>query len=447
MTSGRPAMLIVGEEAELRETIADRFGKSRYDVAAANDGVHAMRLLSQQPWDLVLLDVRATSRGGMELLHRIQQLYPDVASIIVADDDSVSAAEAAVEAGAYDYVARPVDPEQLSRIVSRAMERRGLQKENLSLHTHMDALDPEEELIGDSEEISTVRERIRSVSQTDASVLIQGETGTGKGLVARLIHRHSPRRDCPLVAINCDALPESLLESELFGHENASPTAGHYRHRGKLEVASGGTLFLDEVGALAPRTQGNLLGVFETREFSSLGGNQVIAVDLRVIAATNQKLEELVNEKRFREDFYNRINVSPINIPPLRERRRDILLCARHFMGRFSRQLHKSVTDISPGAADLMLEYPWPGNVRELKNAVERAVIVTRVPELLPGDLPLSQEGIRRQAEGDSMSAIEKAHIIEMLKREGWNITRTARTLGIDRVTLYNKIKKYGLRK
>jgi len=447
MISGKPAILIVDKDVSVRDSLTGWFEKDGYEIGSAADGVEALGVLSEHTWDIVLLDLGTAEISGEELLPQIRQLDPDIHCIMVVDHASVESAVKSLNEEIFDYVVSPVDPGRVTWMVRRALERHQLQKESLSLRTQLDSLAPEEELIGDSEEINAIRELIRTVSRADASVLVQGESGAGKELVARLIHTQSPRRLCPMVPVNCSSLPDSLLESELFGHEKESVTGAHNRHRGKLEIANGGTLFLDEVGTIDPRTQGDLLRVLETQQFTRLGGTQVISVDFRVISATNQKLEECVREKRFREDLYHRINVFPITVPPLRERRRDILLCARHFMVKLSHQLQKPVTDISRGAADLMLEYPWPGNVRELKNAVERAVIVTRGPELLPEDLPLSRGGMRRQADGDSLSAVEKAHIMDMLQQEGWNITRTAKTLGIDRVTLYNKIKKYGLRK
>jgi transcriptional regulator with PAS, ATPase and Fis domain len=311
----------------------------------------------------------------------------------------------------------------------------------------IDALSPEEDLIGVSEQIEKVRELIRTVAQTDVSVLIRGESGTGKELVARLIHGQSARRLCPLVPVNCGALPESLLESELFGHEKGSFTGAQYRHRGKLEVANGGTLFLDEIGTVDSRTQVDLLRVLESKQFTRLGGSQVISVDFRVIAATNQNLEQLVKDERFREDFYYRINVFPIVVPPLRERVRDITLCAQHFLEKYARQMKKNVEGLSREATEIMMSHSWPGNVRELKNAIERAVVVTKGPEVLPADLPLAADRKPLRRGDDSLETVERLHVEDILRRENWNITRSARILGIDRVTLYNKIKKHGLAK
>jgi len=441
------SILIVDDEAAVRDSLKSWFEKDGYQADSAFDAVDALKKLSARSWDVVLLDIKMPSISGMELLQRVREIDPDIMCIMITAYASVETAVEALKGGAFDYVVKPVDPDDLTRIVRRAVEQHKLKKENLSLRAELDALGPEEDLIGDSDQIKKVRELIDSVSQSDVSVLIRGESGTGKELIARLIHMRSPRRYCPMVPVNCGALPESLLESELFGHEKGSFTGAHYRHRGKLEIANGGTLFLDEIGTIDPRTQVDLLRVLETKQFTRLGGNQVISVDFRVISATNQNLEEMVKQGQFREDFYYRVNVFPIEIPPLRERPCDILLCAEHFLRKYAAQTKKNVNKISRDAAQILTNHSWPGNVRELKNAVERAVVVSQGPELAAKDLPLAVANGEPRALDDSLEAIEKTHIEAMLRREGWNITRTAHILGIDRVTLYNKIKKYDLKK
>ena len=447
MNDRQPTILIVDDERSVRESLRTWFEKDGYLAESAADGVEGLKKLSEKSWDIVLLDIKMPSISGMELMHRIREIDPDIVCIMITAYASVETAVEALKAGAFDYVIKPVDPDDLTRIVKHALEKRTLTRENLALRTELAELAPDEQLIGKSQQIEQVRELIKSVAATDSSVLIRGESGTGKELVARLIHAQSGRRFGPMVPVHCGALPESLLESELFGHEKGAFTGAHHRHRGKLEVANGGTLFLDEIGTIDPRTQVDLLRVLETKQFTRVGGNQVISVDFRVIAATNQDLETLVKEGRFREDFFYRVNVFPIEVPPLRERPVDILLCAEYFLKRYAKRVNDRVTGFSKEAKEQLATYPWPGNIRELKNAVERAVVVGKGPHIEPGDLPIAVTQSRARHNGDSIEDVEKAHISHILEREGWNITRSAKVLGIDRVTLYSKIKKYSLSK
>jgi len=290
-----------------------------------------------------------------------------------------------------------------------------------------------------------VLEMVQHVAPTDATVLVLGESGTGKELIARAIHASSQRRYFPIVPVNCGAVPEELLESELFGHERGAFTGAQHRRKGKLEMADGGTLFLDEVGSISPRMQVDLLRVLETKQFTRIGGERPIQVDFRTICATNEDLQQAVAAGRFREDFYYRINVFTIEAPPLRERPSDIAPLARHFVERFAREMDKKITDISPEAMKVLEGFEWPGNVRELANAIERAMVVGQGTAILPEDLPLSARAGRPPA-GDSLADMERRHVAEVLDRCGWNITRAAEILKVDRVTVYNKIKKYELR-
>jgi len=290
-----------------------------------------------------------------------------------------------------------------------------------------------------------VMELAEHVARTDATVLIRGESGTGKELVARAIHANSPRRYAPIIAVNCGGLPETLLESELFGHEKGAFTGAHQQRKGRLETADGGTLFLDEVGSISMKTQVDLLRVLETKEFHRTGGTRTISVDFRIICATNEDLEEAVREGRFREDFYYRINVFTIEVPPLRERRSDIPLLAEHFFRRFARQMETRMTGISPRAMEVLEGYDWPGNVRELSNAIERAMVVGQGRAIQPQDLPLRTNHRSAGSDADSLAEMERRHVAAILDRTDGNVTRTAEILGIDRATVYNKIKKYGL--
>jgi len=438
-------ILVVDDEAAVRDSLCGWFQKDGYQADTAAGAIEALKKLSERTWDIILIDIKMPNIGGMELLERIQRIDPDIVNIMITAYASVNTAVEALKGGAFDYVVKPIDPDDLSRIVAKAVEQRALKKENLRLRTKIEGMEvSEDQLLGDSPQIKSIREMIDTVSQSDVSVLIRGDSGTGKELIANMIHARSPRRYSPLVAVNCGALPESLLESTLFGHEKGSFTGAQYKHRGKLEIANGGTLFLDEVGTIDLKTQVDLLRVLDGGQFTRVGGNHVISVDFRVVCATNQDLEELVRTGQFREDFYYRINVFPLVVPPLRERRSDIPLFARRFVETYATQMRKKITGLSPDAMNILIEYDWPGNVRELKNAIERAVVVCRGSEIRPQDLPLSP-GKTSRPDDPTLEAVEKRHVLEMLGRTGWNITKTAKLLAVDRATLYNKIKKYGL--
>ena len=330
----------------------------------------------------------------------------------------------------------------------RAIEQRRLRDENVQLRGTIDELVGGDEIVGDSPQMQRVLDLVRHVAKTDATVLIRGESGTGKELVARAIHANSRRRYFPIVPVNCGALTETLLESELFGHERGAFTGAQYRRKGKIEMADGGSLFLDEVGAIPPKMQVDLLRVLETKELTRIGGTRPLKVDFRTICATNEDLEKAVEEGRFREDFYYRINVFTIEIPPLRERRSDIPDLARHFVQHFALQMDKRITEISPDAMALLESHDWPGNVRELANAIERAMVVGTPPTIRPDDLPfLRRPKSAAVGNGASLADMEKQHVAAVLESTGWNITRAAEILQVDRVTVYNKIKKYDLKR
>jgi DNA-binding NtrC family response regulator len=440
-------ILIVDDEVSVRDALQQWFRKDGFQAHTAADAVEALRKFSERTWDVILLDIKMPGIDGIELQRRIREVDANAVVIIITAYASVDTAVEAMKNGAFDYVTKPIDPDDLSRLVRRALEHRRLRAENVRLRDHIaDITTADAELIGDSPQMREVLKQIETVATTDVTVLILGESGTGKELVARMIHARSQRRHLPMVAVNCGALTESLLESELFGHEKGAFTGAMYRHKGKLEMAHGGTLFLDEIATIASKTQVDLLRVLEAKQFTRLGGNQVVAVDFRVMCATNRDLAQLVKEGQFREDLYYRVAVFEIRVPPLRERRSDIPSLARHFVKKYALQLKKSVKEISEEAMAAMTSHEWPGNVRELENAVERAVVVCAGETIGLRDLPLQMASARRNAEGDSLAAVEKAHIVEVLESNRWNITRSARVLGIDRVTLYNKIKKYGLR-
>jgi DNA-binding NtrC family response regulator len=440
-------ILIVDDEFSVRDSLESWFRKDGYRTAAAEDAAEALRKLQDGAFDVVLLDIRMPGMDGLELQARIREIDPELAVVMMTAFASVDSAVAALKQGAFDYVTKPIDPDELSHLVRKAVERRRLRVENTRLRDNLDRMSTMSHIVGDSPQMAKVMELVASVAQTDATVLVRGESGTGKELVAQAIHANSRRRYFPIVPVNCGALSESLLESELFGHEKGAFTGAQFRRKGKLEMADGGTIFLDEVGTISLKTQVELLRAIETREFTRLGGSKPVQVDFRVIAATNQDLEKAVAAGHFRDDLYYRLNVFTIHLPPLRERRGDIPQLAQHFVRKYALQMNRPVDGFSPEALDLLVRYGWPGNVRELANAVERAMVVGKPPLLRPADLPFQLERRAEHAAGDSLQDMERAHIVRILERLDWNITRSADVLGIDRVTLYNKIRKYGLRR
>jgi DNA-binding NtrC family response regulator len=440
------SVLIVDDEFSMRDSLVHWFDKDGYRTGSAQDGREALQRLDEQDWDAVLLDIKMPGMDGLELQKRIREVDPELPIIMITAFASVDSAVQALKEGAFDYVTKPIDPDELSHLVRRAVEKRRLQRENTQLRHKVEQLATPTTIVGASGPMSKVMELVGSVAETDTTVLIRGESGTGKELIAQTIHANSRRRYFPIVPVNCGAVPESLLESELFGHEKGAFTGAQYRRKGKLEMADGGTLFLDEVGTIGLPMQVNLLRVLETKEFTRLGGTKPVRVDFRVICATNQDLEKQVKEGTFREDLYFRLNVVTISLPPLRERRQDIPLLAQHLLAKYAREMNRAFTGFDPAAMDLMVRYEWPGNVRELANAVERALVVGRGPLVMAEDLPMRMNERVGPPAGDSLADVEKAQIRVILERTGGNVTRSADILGIDRVTLYNKIKKYGLR-
>jgi DNA-binding NtrC family response regulator len=447
MQAAQGSVLVVDDEASVRSSLTGWFKKDGYEVVAAENANAALNQLREHAFDVVLLDIKMPGMDGMDLQEHIHRIDPGIAVIMITAFASVETAVRALKQGAFDYVTKPIDPDELSHLVLRAMEQRRLQGENAQLRQSLDDLAGAETIVGESPAIQKVLELIRHVAHTDATVLIRGDSGTGKELIARAIHANSARRYFPIVPVNCGAVPEDLLESELFGHEKGSFTGAQYRRKGKIEMADGGTLFLDEVGAISLKMQVDLLRVLDSKELTRVGGTRGMKVDFRVICATNENLERAVKEGRFREDFYYRINVFTIDAPALRSRPTDIPLLAQHFVKRLAQQMDKRISGISPEAMALLQSHDWPGNVRELANAIERAMVVGQPPVIRPEDLPLW--GARRAGPvaGDCLADVEKAHVAAILERTGWNVTRAAEILGIDRVTVYNKMRKYGLQR
>ncbi len=440
-------ILVVDDEQSVRESLREWFTKDDHEVETAADAQEALAKLQNRPgeWDVALVDIKMPGMDGMELQRHIRAQDPNVLVIMITAYAAVDTAVSALKAGAYDYVTKPFDPDLLSQLIRAALVERRAQREARGVvkRSHED---PGPEIIGRSHAMQEVYELIQTVAPTDSTVVIRGESGTGKELVARAIHARSKRRYFPLIPVNCGALAESILESELFGHERGAFTGAHYRRKGKLEMAHGGTLFLDEIGNIARKTQMDLLRVLETKQFTRLGGSEVVTVDFRVVCATNRNLERALQEGDFLEELYYRINVFTITLPALRERRGDIPLLVDHFVGKYAAVMSKPVEGVTPEALDRLMRHPWPGNVRELENAVERAMVVGEPPLLRVRDFSLRLNGGAAHV-GDSLEDVELEHIRRVLHEQDWDITRSAQLLGINRVTLYNKIKKYGLRR
>jgi len=444
MNSG--TLLIVDDEIVVRDSLGKWFESEGFTVTIAAGAAEALGLLARQRFDLALVDIKMPGVDGIELQARVKEVAPDMPVIIMTGYASVETAVRALKNGAYDYITKPFDPDELVHLVSNAIAHRAATREVVRLRENLKQIFPDTSLIGQSAGMKRVIELVETVAPTDATVLITGESGTGKEVVARAIHAASPRRFNPLVAIHCGALTESLLESELFGHERGAFTGAQARKKGKFEIADGGTVFLDEISDISLRVQTDLLRVLQEKEIVRVGDTQTVKVDFRAIAATNKSLESLVEERLFRPDLYYRLNVFTIDLPPLRERREDIPLLADHFLQKFSTQMNRPLQRLSAKALEILTGYNWPGNVRELENAIERALLMCRETELRPEDFPFQVHPATGGSAGQRLEDIERLHIERMLEETHWNLSRTARILDIDRTTLYNKIRRYSLR-
>jgi DNA-binding NtrC family response regulator len=441
-------ILVVDDEKIVRESLFHWFEDEGYSVDTAENALDALKQFDKGKYDLILLDMKMPGMSGLELLSKIKEIDKDTVVILITAFASVPTAIQALKEGAYDYVTKPVDPDELNNLVKNAIEQKALKNENYLLKNKIEQMIIPENLIGESEEMRKIFELITSVAPTDTTVMIRGESGTGKELVAKAIHLNSKRKYFPIVTVNCGAITESLLESEFFGHEKGAFTGANFRRKGKFEMANGGTIFLDEIGTISQKMQIELLRIIETKKFSRVGGNDTITSDFRVIVATNEPLEERVKEGKFREDLYYRLNVFSIFIPPLRERRKDIKPLAYHFLNKFSTSMNKNVTKISDEAMNFLNEYEWKGNVRELENAIERAVVVGNGDTIELKDLPLDSKNTSEPEQKlSTLSEIEKKYIEKTLNQNNWNINKCAGILGIERATLYNKISKFGLKK
>ena len=451
----KPSVLIVDDDSTHRTMLRALIGGWGYDAFEADDGSTAMEQVQERPFDLVLMDVRMLKVSGLEALERIKAFNPAIPVTIMTAYSSVETAIEALKKGAYDYLTKPLDFDKLRLTLERAMEHIRLKEENRILKENLGKHFDMQNIIGRSPAMITLLETVAHVAPSEATVMITGESGTGKELIAGVIHFNSPRKDGPFIKINCAAITETLLESELFGHEKGAFTGAERRKEGRFYQAHGGTLFLDEVSEMPLTMQVKLLRVLQERELTRVGGEKVITVDVRVIAATNKNLSELKAQGVLREDLYYRLNVVNLDIPPLRERIEDIPLLARHFLEMFAKKNRKEIKGFTPVAMDRLIRYDWPGNVRELMNAVERAVVLARADYLDDTDFTIMQNlsGQSHEAlpvfveknNNISLEQIEKVVILRTLKSVTGNKSEAARRLGITRKTLHKKLKKYGV--
>jgi two-component system, NtrC family, response regulator HydG len=447
-------ILVVDDDAAHRTMLRTLVGGWGYSIDEADDGGAAIDKVRQQAYDLVLMDVRMLKVSGIEALAAIKNLNPAIPVVIMTAYSSVETAVEALKQGAHDYLTKPLDFDKLKITIERAMEHTRLKEENRQLRESLGLRFDRSRIIGQSPAMAQLLDTVSQVAPSEATVLITGESGTGKELIAAAVHFNSSRRDGPFVQLNCAAITETLLESELFGHEKGAFTGADRRREGRFHQADGGSLFLDEVSEMPLSMQVKLLRVLQEREFTRVGGDAPVRVDVRLIAATNRHLPDLIAAGSFREDLYYRLNVVGLAVPPLRSRREDIPLLIQHFLETFAQRNRKPIKGVTPQAMDRLIRYSWPGNVRELMNAVERAVVLARADYLpvedfamLPAGEPQKETALSDNGTNRSLEEIEKTTILKSLEAAGGNKSETARRLGITRRTLHKKLKAYGVMK
>ncbi|MBI3371829.1 MAG: sigma-54-dependent Fis family transcriptional regulator [Betaproteobacteria bacterium] len=455
-------ILVVDDEEIIVRSCIRILGGGDYTVDAVRDGAEALRKVDENPYDVLILDIMMPRVDGMEVLQRVKEMHPAIEVIMVTGLSQIDTAVRSMKLGAFDYLPKPFDPDELKLVVERALERRRLLQENLNLKTEVGSKYRFENIIGASPGMQAVYRLVAQVAPTSSTVMLTGESGTGKELIARAIHFNSLRKDGPFIPVDCNALSENLLESELFGHVKGSFTGAVSSKRGMFELANNGSLFLDEIGNISLSIQAKLLRVLQERAYRAVGDTRTQSVNIRLITATNKDLKSMVAGGSFRDDFYYRINIFPIHVPPLRERREDIPTLAFHFLNVFGEELGKKVTEISEGAMSALVNYPWPGNVRELENTMHRAMILTsdkairqahlaNIMESLPLDREVPRTGeelkrIKKEARERSVEDIEKLFVVEALKRNAWNVTRSAEETGMQRTNFQALMKKYQIR-
>lgn len=453
-------ILIIDDDQAVREVLEETLTNEGYAVSVAEDATTGVQMVKEQPIQIVVTDFQLPDFDGLEVIDRISRIDAKIIPIVMTGFGTVECAVRAMKAGAFDFITKPFDPDTAIVVVQKAVEFQRLRQENHLLRKAVRDQYRLEQLIGVSEPIRQVLDFVEKVADSDSTVLVQGESGTGKELVARMLHFNSSRKDRPLVPVNCGAIPENLLESELFGHEKGAFTGAAHTRMGRFELANGGTIFLDEVGEMSLPLQVKLLRVLQERAFERVGGNRTIHVDVRIVAATNQDLEKMVEEKRFRQDLYYRLNVIPIVTPPLRDRRSDISLLVEHFLARFNQTKRTHVTGFAPEAMGFLAAYDWPGNIRELENMVERLVVLKKEGLLAVPDLPdkirhkparpseMKEQFIRFTEDGIHLSSeveqYENQLIVEALRKANGVTARAAQLLHVNRTTLVEKLKRKG---
>jgi two-component system NtrC family response regulator/two-component system response regulator HydG len=449
-------IVVIDDEVNAAAALETLLREDGYDVARAHDGRTGLQLLEKHDPDVVLTDLRMPGMDGIELLAKIKEIRPETMVIVMTAYGTVKTAVKAMKLGAEDYLGKPIDVEELEVVLQKALERKGLLEEARSLRERLEHKYRLDNLVGESPEMLSVFKTIRQVAPSSASVLLLGESGTGKELFAQALHQHSPRRNRPFVKVACAALPETLLESELFGHEKGSFTGAVYTRAGRFEAADGGTLFLDEIGDITPTVQVKLLRFLEEREFERVGGNKTFKVDVRIVAATHRDLKRKLEEGTFREDLYYRLNVIEIHIPPMRERPGDIPLLAHHFLRKYADANGKELKGISDEVLALLLSHPWPGNVRELENAMERAVVLSDGPTLTPVHFPTLRKAVGDEAArpaggaalgvripGSTLADLEREAILRTLEAVGGSTSKAAAILDISARKIQYKLKEY----
>ncbi len=444
-------ILLVDDEESIRRTLGDVLEDEGFRVSTASGGEDALAVLDKQEPDLVLLDIWMPGMDGLTALERIKEEWPGLPVVMISGHGSIESAVKATKLGAFDFIEKPLSIDKVVLTIRHALDLTKLSRDYKRLSRELAGGG---EVIGESEKMLEVRDQAERVGPTEGWVLITGENGSGKEVLARMIHRLSLRKDAPFVCVNCAAIPEELIESELFGYEKGAFTGAEARKQGRFDLADGGTIFLDEIADMSLKSQSKVLRILQEQQFERVGGTRSVKVDVRVIAATNKDLEQEMREGRFREDLYYRLNVVPIHLPPLREREEDIPLFVDHFLAEFSARSRLAAKKMDPKAMAALARYPWPGNVRELKNLIERMVILSSGDTISLSDLPPAVSGAKTEAEGgpyqfenlkEARAAFEREFIREKLKDNDFNVSRTAESIGMERTTLHRKIKSYGI--
>lgn len=441
------SIMIVDDEMIVRESLFHWFEKAGHVVETASSGFEALEKLERFPFELLFVDIKMPGMDGIELLEKVKAEYPDTIVIIITAYGSIESAIKAMKTGASDYLLKPFKPDQLSLVMEKIAHQRKLQSEYNYLKGRLEKITRFDNIIGQSHAMEEIFNLIPEVAKSDSSILLIGETGTGKELVAKAIHAKSKRSHRPFIAINCGAIPDSLLESELFGHQKGAFTGAIHGRKGFLEVVSEGTLFLDEIGDISPKMQIDLLRVLEEKKIIRIGSREPIEVDFRLISATRRDLEKEIITGTFREDFFYRINVINIHIPPLRKRKDDIPLLVHHFLEKYSHETTKRVDHVKEDAMQLLQDYDWPGNVRELENAIERAVVLSKSRTLGSDNFSFLHSPPTSILKARTLREMEKNHIQQILEDCSWNVTKSSKILGINRVTLHKMINRYNLKK